>query len=59
MPRHRHTFEQIRLVDDMNLGEQGLPSRGSPQCRRRRAWCFRVALAQSPDRRNDLRRFGA
>jgi hypothetical protein len=30
MPRHRHTFEQIRLplVGDMNLGEQGLLREG-------------------------------
>src|SRR5229473_4039964 len=30
MPRHRHTFEQIRmpLVGDMNLGEQGILRQG-------------------------------
>src|SRR3981081_4954390 len=30
MPRHRHTFEQIRLplVGDMNLGEQGILHEG-------------------------------
>jgi hypothetical protein len=30
MPRHRHTFEQIRLplVGDMNLGEQGVLHEG-------------------------------
>jgi hypothetical protein len=30
MPRHRHTFEQIRLplVGDMNLGEQGILREG-------------------------------
>jgi hypothetical protein len=30
MPRHRHTFEQIRLplVGDMNLGEQGILRKG-------------------------------